>query len=98
MNRDQLWKALFLPGVAKDYFAFDTIPPFESDHSDYNTANALILAELSRWSYNSEDTEARIQSTGDLFFASLILKKLKYRKLITSCFLKLSQLASCQGW
>ena len=67
MNRDQLWKALFLPGVAKDYFAFDTLPPFESDHSDYNTANALILAELSRWSYNSEDAEARIQSAGDPF-------------------------------
>ena len=59
MDRDQLWKALFLPGLATDYFEFNKSPAFQPDVADYLLANALFLAELCRWAYNIEDETAR---------------------------------------
>ena len=59
MDRDQLWKALFLPGLATDYFEFNKSPAFQPDAADYLLANALFLAELCRWAYNTEDETAR---------------------------------------
>ena len=61
MDQDQLWKSLFLPGVAEDFFTFEELPLVEPAESAFHPANALFLAELCRWSYNTENEEARAQ-------------------------------------
>ncbi len=65
MDRDQLWKTLFLPGVVEDYFTFESMPVFEPESAEYHPANSLILGELSRWAYNTDDEETRAQSDGE---------------------------------
>ncbi|MDE0821326.1 MAG: hypothetical protein OSA95_09405, partial [Opitutales bacterium] len=65
MERDQLWKALFLPGLADDFFLFGEPPPFCPQESEYHPPNALLLAELCRWVYNTDNEVVRSQISAE---------------------------------
>ena len=65
MERDQLWKALFLPGLADDFFLFGEPPAFCPQKSKYHPPNALLLAELCRWVYNTDNEVVRSQVSAE---------------------------------
>ena len=64
MERDHRWKALFFPGQATDFFSLGEMPGFLPDEGRYHVGNALFLAELSRWVYNTENEEIRASVSG----------------------------------
>jgi len=59
MERDDYWKPLFFPGQATNFFNLGDLPEFLPDKVNYHAGNALFMAELCRWIYNTDNEEAR---------------------------------------
>ena len=60
MDRNERWLTL-IPGFSQDYFSLRNQPVVQPEvQTGYSPANALLLAELSRWVYNADKEDERI--------------------------------------
>ena len=61
MDRKERWRTL-IPSFATDFFSvYKQAHPTPEVTSEYSPGNALLLAELCRWAYNTDDEETRTQ-------------------------------------
>ena len=59
MDRNERWLTL-IPGFSQDYFSLRNQPQVQPEpKAEYSPANALLLAELSRWVYNADKEDIR---------------------------------------
>jgi len=63
MDRKERWRTL-IPSFATDFFSvYKQAYPAPVITAEYSPGNALLFGELSRWAYNTEDEETRVQPT-----------------------------------